>query len=303
MEFRVLGSVGLVRDGAIHVVRGSRQRTLLALLSIHAGEVVTKMQLFEELWGERVPGGADNALQALVTRFRRTLRDCYGEEFTQGSLVTRPAGYTLQVAPDQVDAHLFDSLAAQARAKLPAEPWAARELLDRALALWHGPALQGVAGGPICHSAVEQLEEARLAAVEDRIRVNIALEGHAAAVSELKMLALRYPWRERFFELLMVCLYRSGRQAEAIQTYYQVRRRLVDEFGMEPSPTLKRCMAAILNQDPALSRDAPVRDAPVRDAPVRDAPVRDAPVRDAPVRDALSRDAVLTRGRQQDVAV
>jgi DNA-binding SARP family transcriptional activator len=267
MEFRILGSVSLVHDGAVLAVRGSRQRTLLALLAIHAGAVVTKMQLFEELWGERVPGDADNALQALVTRFRRTLRNCYGAEFARDALVTRPAGYVLEVAPEMVDVHRFDSLTARARVKLPAEPVAARALFDEALALWRGPALQGVAGGPICHSAAEQFEEARLAAVEDRIRVNAAIQGPAAMISELKMLAARYPWRERFSELLMICLYWTGRQAEAVQTYNQMRRRLVDEYGMEPSPALKRCMVAILKQDPTFGRDTQGRDSASRHWP------------------------------------
>jgi SARP family transcriptional regulator, regulator of embCAB operon len=255
VEFRVLGSVGLVDDGRVKALRGSQQRILLALLAIQAGDVVTKVQLFDELWGEEAPSGADNALQALVTRFRRTLRDFFGEQSARDCLVTMPAGYTLNIDPMCVDVHAFDRLAAQARTKLPADPAGAHELLDRALALWQGPALQGVAGGPICHSAAAQFEEARLAAVQDRIRVAIAIGGHAAVISELKMLAMRYPWRERFFELLMVCLYRAGRQAEAVQTYNHVRRRLVDELGMEPSPGLKRCLSAILKQDPALGLD------------------------------------------------
>jgi len=240
----------------VRTVSGPRQRTLLALLSINAGEVVTKVQLFEELWADRVPGDADNALQALVTRFRRALRDCFGEDFMRASLLTRPAGYALNVDPASVDVHAFDLLTAQARVKMSTEPAAARDLLDRALALWRGPALHAVAGGPICHSAAEQFEEARLRAVEDRIRATIAIGGHAAVIGELKMLVWRYPWREPFFELLMVCQYRAGRQAEAILTYNQVRRRLVDEFGMEPSHELKRCMSAILKQDPALGRPA-----------------------------------------------
>lgn len=252
MEFRVLGSVGLVVEGETKILRGARQRTLLALLLVNVGDVVTKAKIFEELWGGQIPIGADNALQALVMRFRRLLRNLFGEEFTRQCLVTRPDGYAMDVDPVTIDIHLFERMTAQAREKMPADPLAARDLLERALSLWKGPALPGVTGGPICHSATEQFEEARLAATEDLIRVKMAIGDHSKVISELKNLSFRHPWREEFSELLMVCLYRTGRQAEAIQTYNRVRRRLVDEFGMEPSLCLRQCMSAVLKQDPTL---------------------------------------------------
>lgn len=255
MDFRVLGPVGLLADGEMKVLHGARQRTLLALLLINSGDVVAKAKIFEELWGGEPPIGADNALQALVTRFRRVLRNSFDEKFARQCLVTRPDGYAMHVDPETIDVRVFERLTAQAREKLRSEPERARGLLDQALALWQGPALQGATGGPICHSAAEQFEEARLAATEDLIRVKIAIRGHASVISELKSLSFRHPWRERLAELLMVCLYRAGRQAEAIQTYNHVRCRLVTEFGMEPSPSLKRCMTAVLNQDPALGGD------------------------------------------------
>lgn len=256
MKFRVLGSVGLVTDGEMRILRGARQRTLLALLAVSVGNVVTKENIFEELWGDEVPIDADNALHALVMRFRRVLRDSFGEEFAHQCLVTRPCGYAMDVDPATIDVHLFERMTGQARENLSVAPWVARDLLERALTLWKGPALQGVAGGPICYSAAEQLEEARLVATEDLIRVKIATNGHSKVISELKNLSIRHPWREGISEMLMVCLYCAGRQAEAIQTYNHVRHRLVDEFGMEPSSGLRQCMSAILNQDPALDRNA-----------------------------------------------
>lgn len=256
MYFRVLGPVGLVAESEMRILRGARQRTLLALLLVNVGDVVTKAKISEELWGDQVPIGANNALQALVMRLRRVLRDSFGEGFAHQCLVTRPDGYAIDVDPATIDVYLFERMTAQARQKLSAEPCVARDLLERALALWKGAALQGATGGPICYSAAEQFEETRLAATEDLIRMKIAINGHSKVISELKNLSFRHPWREGLSELLMVSLYRAGRQAEAIQTYNRVRHRLVDEFGMEPSPSLRQCMLAILNQDPALGGTA-----------------------------------------------
>jgi SARP family transcriptional regulator, regulator of embCAB operon len=248
MEFTVLGSIGLVAERGTTTINGSRQRTLLALLAVRAGTVVTKEQLFDELWGASVPTGADNALQALVTRLRRVLSRSSQVVSAQEYLATRPAGYLLDVEREQVDAHRFVGLTRRARLRMADDPVTAKSLLEQALALWQGSALSGVVGGPICQGAAEEFEEARLAAAEDWIRVTINLCGHSAVISELRRLVSLHPWRERFLEVLMVCLYRSGRQAEAIQAYHRARRRLLDEFGMEPSPDVKRCMTAILNQ-------------------------------------------------------
>ncbi|MFB6985691.1 BTAD domain-containing putative transcriptional regulator [Streptomyces sp. NPDC056178] len=252
MTFRVLGSVGITSGTGLTALRGARQCTLLALLLLKAGEPVTKEQFFEELWEEGIPSQPGNALQAQVARLRKVLRAELGDEFVCRRLITRPSSYVLDVDPLEVDVHLFGSLTKQARGLMRNDPVAARELFDRALSLWRGAPLEGVTGGPICQSAAAQFEENRLSAVETRIQLDIAIDGYAQAVSELKMLAYLAPWRERLFELLMVCLYRLGRQAEAIQTYNQLRSRLVEEFGMEPSPSVKSCMMAILNQDPAL---------------------------------------------------
>lgn len=254
MNFKVLGSVGLIVEGEIRILHGARQRSLLALLLINVGDVVSKAVIFDELWGSQAPTDADNALQALVMRFRKVLRCSFGKEFAHHCLVTRPDGYAMDVDPSTIDVHLFERLTVEARTRLTAEPYVARELLEQALALWQGPALHGVPSGPICHSAVEQFEEARLVAIEDLIRVKIVINGHSAVISELKNVTSRYPWREELSKLLMMCLYRAGRQAEAIQIYNRVRRQLVEEFGMEPSPSLKQCMSAILQQDPALEK-------------------------------------------------
>lgn len=265
MRFQILGSVSTVADGRVKSLEGARQRTLMALLLVNAQKVVTKDQFFEEVWGDKLPSVPDNALQAVVARVRKVLVAELGEEFARERLVTHPDGYAMDVDPSDIDAHLFEQLTAEAKAMAGQDPAAARDLLDRALKLWQGPALQGVSGGLICESAAAQFEENRLAALESRIRLDIAVTGHSSVISELKKMASLYPWRERLFELLMICLYKAGRQAEAVQAYNYLRRRLVEDFGMEPSQNVRKCMLAILHQDPSLGSPAhPERSAPVR---------------------------------------
>lgn len=250
--FKLFGSVGLVKDGRLLAIQGSRQRTLLATLLINSGKVVTKEQFFEELWEGRPLRKATNALQALITRLRKLLRQTFGEAFARDRLLTLPTGYVLHAGVAEVDAKLFSYLVGQAHTRLADDPVGARDLLDDALELWDGPVLEGVAGGPICHSAVLHYEESRLAAIEDKFHACVVAGLQGGVISELKKMAMLYPWRERLAEMLMIALYRSGRQADALREYDIVRRRLVDELGMEPSPMLRDRMQAILNHDPAL---------------------------------------------------
>jgi SARP family transcriptional regulator, regulator of embCAB operon len=250
--FKLFGSVGLVSDGRLLAIQGGRQRTLLATLLINSGKVVTKEQFFEELWEGRGLVKANNALQALVTRLRRLLRATFGPEFARERLVTLPTGYVLHADPDEVDAKLFERLVAVAHNELATDPLRARDLLSEALDLWDGPVLEGVSGGPMCHSSVLHYEESRLTAIEDKFHACIVAGIQGGVISELKKMAMLYPWRERLAEMLMVALYRSGRQADALREYNVVRRRLVDELGMEPSAMLQDRMQAILNQDPSL---------------------------------------------------
>lgn len=250
--FKLFGSVGLVSDGRLLAIQGGRQRTLLATLLINSGKVVTKEQFFEELWEGRPLAKANNALQALITRLRKLLRATFGDEFAKERLVTLPTGYVLHAAVEEVDAKLFERLVGLAQAELARNPVRARDLLNEALELWDGPVLEGVAGGPMCHSSVLHYEESRLAAIEDKFHACIVAGIQGGVISELKKMAMLYPWRERLAEMLMIALYRSGRQADALREYNLVRRRLVDELGMEPSTMLQDRMQAILNHDPSL---------------------------------------------------
>lgn len=250
--FKLFGSVGLVSGGRLLAIQGGRQRTLLATLLINSGKVVTKEQFFEELWEGRGLVKANNALQALVTRLRKLLRITFGDEFARERLVTLPTGYVLYADVEEVDAKLFERLVTVAHAELATDPMRARDLLGEALDLWDGPVLEGVSGGPMCHSSILHYEESRLAAIEDKFHACIVAGIQGGVISELKKMAMLYPWRERLAEMLMVALYRSGRQADALREYNVVRRRLVDELGMEPSAMLQDRMQAILNHDPSL---------------------------------------------------
>ena len=224
-------------------VAGQRQRGLLALLLLHANQVVSSSRLIEELWPEEASESHAGALQASVSRLRKSLGP--GAEL----LVTLPTGYVIQLAPEQLDLDRFERLVQEAG---DAEPQEAAEQLREALALWRGPALADFAYEPFAQAAIGRLEEVHLLAVEMRVDADLALGRHAALVAELDALAAEHPLRERLRGQLMLALYRSGRQAEALAAYQSARRALVDELGIEPSSALQELERAMLRQDPAL---------------------------------------------------
>ena len=239
VEFRILGPFEVVEHDQPLVLGGSKQRALLAILLLHRGEVVSTDRLGDELWGERPPASAAKTVQAYVSNLRRALGD--------GLLVTRGHGYLLDVKPGQVDASRFEELVKEGRRALQAcDPRVAAEHLHCALALWPGSALADFAYEEFCQSEVGRLEEAKLAALEDRIDAELALGEHAALVPELDALVREHPLRERFQCQLMLALYRAGRQADALGLYQRARHRLVDELGMEPGPELQQLERAIL---------------------------------------------------------
>jgi YVTN family beta-propeller protein len=256
MEYRILGPLE-VFDGERQVtLGGTRQRALLAILLLHANEVVSTDRLVEELWGENPPETGPKALQVAISQLRKTLQSSLGAD---GVLVTRAPGYVLNVHPGELDLDRFESLVEQAEERRGAE---AAALLREALALWRGPPLADLAYQSFAQPAIARLEEARLAALEDRIDADLALARHAALVGELEELVACYPLRERLRGQLMLALYRSGRQAEALEAYQAGRRTLVDELGIEPGPELQKLQREILEQDPALGAPVKVRPPP-----------------------------------------
>jgi DNA-binding SARP family transcriptional activator len=245
VEFRILGPLE-VRDGGVVVpLGGPRQRAVLALLLTRAGEVVSADRLIDELWAGSPPETAGNVLQGYVSNLRKALG--------AGVIVTRGPGYAIELEPGQLDLHRFESLAESARGALEhGDPARAARELREALSLWHGPALADFAYEPFAQAEIARLEELRLAALERRLEADLVLGHHADLAGELEALVARHPLRERLRAHLMLSLYRSGRQAEALDAYQAARRALVDELGIEPGHALQELERAILRQDPAL---------------------------------------------------
>ncbi len=222
---------------------------LLAILLLHRGEALSSDRLSDELWGERPPPTSAKTLQVYVSNLRKVI----GSD----ALVTVGRGYRLMVSPEQVDADRFEALCAQGRRALADDdPAAARELLTSALSLWRGEPLADFAYEQFAQAEIARLEEARVTALEDRIESELALGDHETVVTELQGLVARYPTRERLRGLLMLALYRSGRQIDALEAYRQGRRTLGEELGLEPDPRLRELEQAILRHDAALQPPA-----------------------------------------------
>ncbi|RSM44659.1 AfsR/SARP family transcriptional regulator [Amycolatopsis balhimycina DSM 5908] len=250
MQFAILGPVEARRpDGTPIALGGPQLRGLLALLALDAGRVVSAEQLIDGLHGEHPPEGAAEALQSQVSRLRRRLRDGGAPD---GLVEFTPAGYRLAVDPRDVDVHRFEHLTAQAR-EAPG-PAAKLELFTEALALWRGPALDGLADPP----RAARLAELRLAATEDRVETGLALGHHDRLVAELRELTREHPLRERLIAQLIRALHGSGRSAEALAVFAEIRERLADELGADPSPELAAAHTAVLRAAPAPARRVPV---------------------------------------------
>jgi predicted ATPase/DNA-binding SARP family transcriptional activator len=234
-------------SGGIVTIPGARQRTLVALLALHAGRVVSADQLIDDLWDTALPRQPGNALQLVVSKARRAI----GADLIE----TRPPGYRLAVAAGDVDAHRFEDLVLAGRAAVAdRQPEAAIEYFDEALLLWRGNALAEFGDVRSAASAATRLDELRAATVEERF--DALLEGghDADLVPDLEAAIMRAPFRERLHGQLMLALYRSGRQADALRAYGEARRLLAEELGLEPGNELRRLETAILQQDDTLDR-------------------------------------------------
>jgi YVTN family beta-propeller protein len=252
VEFRILGPLQVV-DGEVEVPLPSRrERELLAVLLLHAGAVVSRERLIDELWGESPPPTAGKALNVHVSQLRKALAR-NGHE----PIATQPPGYALRVEPEQLDAARFERLVAEAREHTAVgEVGDARALLAEALSLWRGPALDGIELESAARTEASRLEELRLAAQMERIDCDLALGSHDKVIAELETLVAEHPLRERLRGQLMLALYRAGRQADALRVYQEGRKTLVEELGLEPSAPLQRLEHAILNHDPTLELPA-----------------------------------------------
>ena len=245
MEFRILGPLEVVDDGRELPVGGAKQRALLALLLLHANRVVSRDRLIDELWEDDPPETARTALQVHVSQLRKVL----GRE----RIVTQVPGYLVRVEPDELDLERFERMLSGIEHGDSAR---AAETLREALALWRGLPL-GNLDGSFASAERARLEERHVLALEQRIDAELALGLHAELVPELEALVRENPLRERLRAQLMLALYRSGRQADALEVYRQGRRLLADELGLEPGEELRRLEKAILEHDASLVAPEP----------------------------------------------
>jgi predicted ATPase/DNA-binding SARP family transcriptional activator len=256
MDVRLFGQLEAADGGVALAVRGAKQRALLALLALHRGEPVSADRLIDVLWGDGLAANPVNALQAQIGQLRRALG--------AGVIVTTEAGYALAVGPDEVDVVRFEQLVAKGRRLAEAGEMAqASATLGEALGLRRGEPLAEFAYAGFAEAERARLDELALVAIETRAGADLVLGRHGELAGELETQCAQHPLRERLWELLILALYRAGRQADALRAYTEVRDRLVDELGIDPGSALRELQARVLAQDPSLAAASP---APVRAA-------------------------------------
>ena len=244
-QFRILGPLEVVDpSGAPVRLGGPRQRAVLAILLLSANRVVSIDRLADDLYGGEPPATAVTQVQRQISDLRKLLGP---------AIETRPPGYLVRAGLQTLDLSRFERLAEDAGTALAhGAPERAAACLREALALWRGPPLADLAYEPFAAVPIARLEELRLACVEQRIEAELGLGEHRRLVAELEELVREHPTHERFTAQLMTALYRSGRQDDALAAYRSLRRALVEDFGIEPTPELSRLEQAVLSQDPSL---------------------------------------------------
>ncbi len=256
MDIKVLGPLEAQVNGRPIAPSAAKPRQILALLALHVGRIVTVPALIEELWGMNPPRSALTTLQTYIMQLRRRIEAALTVSEQGGAkdvLVTRYGGYMLDVAPDDVDACRYERIAAGGAQSLEDnDNETASRLLRGALEMWRGQALVDVQIGMRLGIEVTRLEESRLAVLESRIDADLRLGRHNTLLSELAVLAAKYPIHENLCAQYMIALYRSGRQWRALEVFKHLRQTLVDELGVEPSARLQHLQRAILASDPAL---------------------------------------------------
>jgi WD40 repeat protein/DNA-binding SARP family transcriptional activator len=268
MRFQVLGPLEVETDDRAVVLGRPKERLLLALLLTRPNQVATVEALIQGLWGEQPPSTAARTLQSHVKRLRRVLEPGRAPGAAGQVLVTRDPGYLLRVAPGGLDAARFEELTAQARRALDSGAVdAAASLLREALGLWRGQAFEEFTDSDVVVAEAGRLGELRLAALEDRVEADLRLGRHRELVAELEQLIREQPLRERLWAQLLLALYRSGRQADALLAYQRARSVLVEELGIDPGAELRRLQAAILAQDPGLDLPPTAAAAPSQELP------------------------------------
>jgi len=278
MRFGVLGPLEVTRDGESVQLGSFKQRAVLGILLASRNQVVSTDRLIDDLWGDDGTRDRQNALWVHISGLRKALEPGRSDRANQGVLQTRKPGYVLDVTAADLDAAEFERLVAEGRALIDADPAAASIVLAEALALWRGHAYEGFTYEAWAQPEIARLEELRLEAVENRIDADLRRGLARELVGELESLVRLHPTRERLTASLMLALHRSGRQAEALRSYHQLRGRLAEELGVEPSPSIQRLEGQIATNDATLahgSRSAPAGVAPEPGLSVRGYEIRD----------------------------
>ena len=252
VEIRLLGALAVVVGARSIEITGAKQRALLAMLALHANEIVSRDRLIDAAWGETPPDTVQSSLNVAISKLRRAL----GSDI----LETRPPGYVLRIDDDAIDLRRLERLVAEGRRALASgDPDRASSILRNALALARGAPLADFAFDSFAQAEIARLEELRLVALEERIDADLERGRHSVLAGELEALVARHPWRERLRAQLMLALYRAGRQREALEAYHETRRAFLEELAIEPSRELQRLQQAMLRQDAALDV-APARE-------------------------------------------
>ena len=298
-EFRILGPLEVVANGQLVALGGAKQRAVLAILLLRAGRVVSRDWLIEQLWDGRPPQSAVNTLYSYVSHLRGALEPQRPRGATFELLVTRTPGYLLRLGPEQLDAAQFEALLQEGSAALEAgDPDRAVAKLNAGLGLWRGPVLAEFADAAFAQGEIARLEELRLVAVETRIEADLALGRHAKLVGELESLIGEHRLRERLRSQLMLALYRSRRQADALRAYQDMRVLLNEQLGIDPSADLKQLHENILRQAPELDWTPPRPVEAPRPPPEHPASVKSLTPGTPPPRTAfVGRDAEFDRLR------
>jgi DNA-binding SARP family transcriptional activator/ABC-type transport system substrate-binding protein len=254
VDFRILGPLEVLGAGRGVPLGGAKQRAALAMLLLHRNQTVSRDRLIEGLWGEEPPASAGHTLEAYVSRLRRALLTVEASP----RLMARPPGYWLKVEAGELDLDRFQAALDRAGTAISGgDPPAAAAALREALAMFRGAPLEDLTYAPFAQGEIPRLEELRLAAVERRIDADLACGRHRELVGELESLVARHPLRERFWAQLMLTLYRSGRQGEALGALERARSGLAEELGVDPSPVLTEVQRGILRHDPGLAPPQP----------------------------------------------
>ncbi|GAA3816217.1 hypothetical protein GCM10022226_41180 [Sphaerisporangium flaviroseum] len=258
MEFRVLGQLEVAEEGRPLSLGPRKQRAVLAVLLTRAGQVVSLDRVIEEVWESAPPATATGTVRAYISNLRTVVEPPRAARELPRVIVTRPPGYLLAVARDQVDALVFEDAVREARRLLVAGRAAETlTVLEDALALWRAEPYEDLAGHDFARQEADRLRDLRLVALETRAESLLALGSHHEVLDDLETLVAGHPLRESLVALRMLALYRAGRQTEALEAFHTVRLALADQFGVDPGPGLRRRFDEILNQSPALDPAVP----------------------------------------------